>query len=416
MDSSTPAASGISSNRHLNKRVILDLIRFTPGGVSRSEMARRLSLTRSAISAIVNELVAEDLVREADNGPATGGRRPILLEINPRRGIVAGVDIGVSHVHLTLTDFSAHVLREIELPFDVRLPPEICLSAVDHHLQDLLAQEGIQLDQLIAVGVGVPGPVLPEAGTVVSAPIMPGWDYFPIRDWLQNQWKCPVSLNNDAELGAMGEWAYGAGRSQRNLIYIKVGSGIGAGLILGGRMYRGINGFAGEIGHIQVKENGPRCACGKSGCLEVLAGGQAIARNAIQAVKNGRRTQLAAIKPVESLSARDVASAARLGDLVAQQIVSEAGAHLGTAIAGLINLLNPGMIVVGGGVAQTGDLFLEPLRRAVLERCMRGTAENLRITAAVLGRRSSAMGAVTQALTLGLYGAEILEYGMVDLA
>jgi glucokinase-like ROK family protein len=249
----------------------------------------------------------------------------------------------------------------------------------------------------------VPGPVVFEAGIVSGPPIMPGWDAYPIRDHLEELWQCPVTLNNDAELGALGEWAYGAGRGERNLAYIKVGTGVGAGLLLDGQIYTGATGSAGEIGHITLDENGPLCSCGNKGCLEAMASGEAIARRGKDAVKRRQRTQLSSVVPVESLSARDVIAAARNGDLIAQQIMTEAGMHLGTAIASLVNLFNPGMVVVGGGVAQIGDLLLEPIRQTVRERSLRAASRAVRITAALLGRRSSGMGAVVQALTLALH-------------
>lgn len=389
--------------RNLNKRAVLELIRFTPGGISRAELARQIDLTRSTVSGIVADLLAAGLVLEAESGPATGGRRPILLEMNPHRGYVVGVDMGATHLSVVAADFLSHVVREVEAPFDVRQGPATCLAQVDRLMHDLLEQAGIHLDQVLAIGVGVPGPVLTDLGIVSAPPIMPGWDGYPIREHLHTMWKCPVSLNNDAELGALGEWAFGAGRVKRHMAYIKVGSGVGAGLILDGRIYRGANGLAGEIGHLMVQPNGPICSCGNAGCLEALAGGAAIARNAIEAVRSGKRTQLASIKPVENITAKDVGEAARLGDLVAQQIVAEAGHHLGNAIAGVINLSNPSMVIVGGGVAQMGDLLLEPIRHVVRERCLRPAAQAVRIIAAVLGRRSSSMGAVVQAIETALF-------------
>jgi glucokinase len=179
--------------------------------------------------------------------------------------------------------------------------------------------------------------------------------------------------------------------------------GIGSGLLLDGRIYAGATGCAGEIGHITINDNGPLCACGNHGCLSALAGGGAIASKARQAVKAGRRTQLSTIDPAENITASDVARAARLGDLVAQQIVTEAGTYLGIAIADLVNLLNPSLVVVGGGVSQMGDLLLEPIRHMVRERSLRPAAQAVRITAAMLGRRSSCMGAVVQAINLALH-------------
>jgi glucokinase-like ROK family protein len=347
--------------------------------------------------------MAAGLVREAEGGVSTTGRRPILLEINPQRGCVLAVDIGATHLSLYLADLGARVLREIELPFDITCGPVECLQMVDEQSRVLVQAAGQAFESLLAASVSVPGPVSGDRSMVISPPIMPGWDGYPICQDLHDRWGLPLSLNNDAEMGALGEWAYGAGRSETEVVFIKVGSGVGAGLILNDRIYRGATGTAGEIGHITIQENGPLCTCGNRGCLEALAGGRAIAQQAQQAVRSGQRTQLASIQPVEKITARDVNLAARRGDLVAQQIVSAAGTHLGTAIAGLINVLNPGIVVVGGGVAQSGDLLLEPLRRAVRERSLKAAVQSVRVTSAVLGRRSSGMGAIVQAINLALH-------------
>jgi predicted NBD/HSP70 family sugar kinase len=247
----------------------------------------------------------------------------------------------------------------------------------------------------------VPGPTIASEGMVLAPPIMPGWDRFPIRDTLEKLWGCPVSLNNDAELGVLGEWAYGAGRGEQNLAYIKVGTGIGAGLFIDGQIYRGATGSAGEIGHMTIDENGPLCACGNRGCLEALAGGRAIVSMARTAIQSGRRTELSA-NP-ESITAMDVSNAAARGDLVAQEVLAEAGNQLGIALTSLVNLFNPNIVVVGGGVAQTGDLFLEPIRKAVLKRSLPAAAHAVRITTSLLGKRSTGMGAVVQALSIALH-------------
>jgi glucokinase-like ROK family protein len=391
------------SIRSLNRWAILELIQFTPGGISRAELARRIDTTRSTVSTIVTDLLQKGLVREAANGPATGGRRPILLELNPKRGYVLGIDMGATHLSLILTDFLARVVLEEEYPLDVKQGPALCLQKLDQHARELMARAGLSCTDIVSVGLGVPGPVVAEAGIVSAPPIMPGWDGFPIRDDLQARWGCKVTMSNDAELGALGEWAYGAGRTQRHVAYVKVGSGIGAGLILDGRIYRGAEGLAGEIGHLTIQEDGPLCTCGNHGCLESIAGGAAIARQAIEVVKSGERTQLTKIQPPEEITARQVLHAARLGDLAAQRIVTKAGEYLGIAIAGIINLSNPSVVVVGGGVAQMGDLLLEPIRRIVQERSLSPSAKSVSITAAVLGRRSSMMGAIVQAVNSALY-------------
>lgn len=361
-----------------------------------------MGLTRAAVTSIVSDLVEASLVREAESRLTPTGRRPIVLEINPECGQVVGVDMGATHMTLILADFAARVIKEQEIPFDINLGPAACLEELDQAMCQLLNGTGYSLSQISAIGVGVPGPVIIEAGMVGTPPIMPGWDGYPIRAHLIQQFGCPVSLSNDAELGALGEWAYGAGRGERNLAYIKVGTGVGAGLLLDGQIYRGSTGSAGEIGHITLNESGPICTCGNRGCLEAFTGGRAIARQAVEAVQRGQRTILSRINPLEEMTARDVITAARSGDLIAQQIMSEAGEHLGTAIASLVNLFNPGIVVVGGSVAQIGDLLLEPIRQTVRARSLTTASRSVRITTALLGRRSSGMGAVVQALSIAL--------------
>lgn len=388
--------------KSLNKHAILDLIRFTPGGISRVELARQINLTRAAVTGIINDLQNAGLVREVE-GSSAGGRTPIVLEINPRRGFVVGIDMGATHVILLLADFSARLILELEEALDINMGPQPCLEVVDRIMRELLQKAGLGIEQILAIGVGVPGPTVIEAGMVSGPPIMPGWDGYPIREHLQSLWNCPVSLNNDAELGALGEWSYGAGRGERELVYVKVGTGIGSGLLLDGQIYHGSNGSAGEIGHTTIEEHGPLCVCGNRGCLEALAGGRAVAQRAIDAVHKGQRTILAEVSPLDGMNWRDVVHAARRGDLVAQHIVAEAGAHLGTAIASMVNLINPSMVVIGGGVSQIGDYLLEPIRRTVQQRSLKVASRSLRITEALLGRRSSGMGAVVQALSFVMH-------------
>ena len=391
--------------KNINKYTVVDLIRFSPSGNSRVEIARRMGLTRAAVTVIVNDLLTTGIIREAGGINVHSGRPPVVLEIDPSRGFVAGIDFGASHLSILLADLGAHILEEAEIAIDIQDGPKICLDQADQLLRGLLKKSGLELKEILAIGVGVPGPIVFDAGIVLAPPIMPGWDHFPIRDTLEKMWGCPVSLSNDSELGALGEWAAGAGRGEQNLAYIKIGTGIGAGLLLEGQIYRGVTGSAGEIGHLTIEENGPLCACGNHGCLEAIAGGRAIAQQAQEAARNNKRTQLANIKPIESITARDVASAARLGDLVSQQILSRAGTYLGIAIAGVVNMFNPGMVIIGGGVAQSGDILLEPIRLAVQRRSLPAATRAVRITTAMLGRRSSSMGAIIQAITIASHQA-----------
>jgi predicted NBD/HSP70 family sugar kinase len=227
---------------------------------------------------------------------------------------------------------------------------------------------------------------------------MPGWDGYPIREFFQAHWERPALVDNDADLGALGEWSFGAGRGEANLAFIKIGTGIGCGLLLDGRLYHGVVGTAGEIGHVTISQDGPPCKCGNYGCLEAMAGGRAIAQRARLAILAGQRTSLAERSDGHELTARDVALAAQAGDAVSQQLLNDAGRHIGSALASLINLLNPGLVLIGGRVAEAGDILLDPIREAVGHRSLRASLQATRIERAALGRYATALGAVSQAL------------------
>jgi len=382
----------------------VDLIRFAGRGISRADLADEMGITRAAVTIIINDLISNGIILNTESRSTASGRPPVVLEINPDQGLVAAVDMGALHLSVALADFSARILEETEIAFKIANGPKECLRVADEILKELLKKRGLSTTDLAAVGVGVPGPVVTDKGMVMAPPIMPGWDRYPIRATLEKQWGTAVTLNNDAELGALGEWAYGAGRGEKNLAFIKVGSGIGAGLIINRQLYGGTTGSAGEIGHLTVDENGPLCACGNHGCLEAFAGGHANASQANKLVDSGQRTLLSE-KSLDSITAHDVAEAARRGDLAAQEIIKRSGTFVGIAIAGLINLINPSTVIIGGGVAQVGDLMTGPIRQAVRERSLRASEHGVRITTAMLGRRSSLMGALVQAINVAIHDA-----------
>jgi glucokinase-like ROK family protein len=384
----------------LNKDATLDLIRRHSEGISRAEIAQRLNVSRSTISIIVDDFIASGLVMERGAGVSRGGRRPIVLEINADAGRVVGVDMGATHMLAVVADLRGKILCEAEDQLNVADGPENCLQRMRALVSALLTRTGCDPSNVRAVGVGVPGPVVTAQGIVSSPPIMPGWDGFPIRQRLEEYWRKPVMIDNDADLGALGEWTFGAGRGEFNLAYIKIGTGIGCGILIDGRIYHGVLGTAGEIGHVTVTQDGPPCKCGNYGCLEAMAGGRAIAQRAELAIRAGQRTTLADLPPGQEITAKDVARAAMAGDVISQQLLSDAGRHIGSALASLINLLNPALIVVGGGVAEAGDFLMGPIQEAVQQRSLRASLQATRIDRAALGRHSVSMGAVSLALSV----------------
>jgi glucokinase-like ROK family protein len=384
--------------RRLNKATVFDAVRVNQDGISRADVARVTNLSRATVSAIVGDLLMAGLVREARVGVSRGGRRPTILELNSEAGRVLAVDIGATHLVVALGDLRGRLLGEHSAALNVAAGPEHCLAIVDAAVRTVLAAGNIELGQVTSISVGVPGPVVAKLGMVIAPPIMPGWDGFPIQDRLREMWGRPAFVDNDADLGALGEWTFGAARGESNLAYVKVGTGIGCGILINGAIYRGVLGTAGEIGHFSISEDGPPCTCGNNGCLEAMAGGRAIAQRAQMAVKAGQRTTLSALNHAHELTAKDVAAAAQNGDAVSQQLLSDAGRHIGSALASLINLLNPGLVLIGGGVASSGDHFVNPLRAAVRERSMLASFQATRIELATLGAKSTVLGGIAVAL------------------
>jgi glucokinase-like ROK family protein len=380
--------------RELNKSLVLKVIR-EERPISRAEIAKRTRLSRSTVSAIVDKLLESEFICEQGVGKSRGGRRPILLDFNPRAGFVVGLDMGATHLLAVVADLQATLLVTLDEPFSIEVGPEKGLAQAAQIMETALEQANISRPRVLGVGVAVPGPVDYAAGMVVSPPIMPGWDRVPIRDRLQEALSLPVYLDNDANLGALGEYAYGAGKNVSNLAYIKVGTGIGCGLIVDGRIYRGQRGYAGEIGHLTIDENGPPCRCGSFGCLESMASAEAIVRRAEMAMQAGQRTSLSRHR---RLTATDIARAARERDALSQQLFEEAGRHIGVALAGLINLFNPGRVIVGVGADETSELLLDPVQRTVGARAMAGALADTRIVPAQLRREAVAAGAVALVL------------------
>jgi glucokinase-like ROK family protein len=379
----------------------VDLIRFAGRGVARTDIAQELGLTRASVTMIINDLIESGIILEMESRSTRSGRPPVVLDINPKRGLAAAIDMGATHLRVAVGDFSAQILEEAEEPFRIADGPEQCLEEGDRALRSVLEKRGLKISDLSAIGLGVPGPVITDTGMVMAPPIMPGWDRFPIRATLENRWKVPLALNNDANFGAVGEWVFGAGRGEKNIAFIKVGSGIGAGLIINRQVFGGTTGSAGEIGHLTIDENGPLCSCGNHGCLEAFAGGHAIELQAKKLVESGKRTLLSDVN--QAITVREVAEAARRGDLAAQEILNRSGTFIGIAVAGLINLVNPSVVIVGGGVAEVGDLLTAPIRKVVRERSLRAAEHAVKITTAMLGRRSTLIGAMVQATNIAIH-------------
>jgi glucokinase-like ROK family protein len=364
------------------------------GPLSRAELADRLSVPRARLLTELPRLIAAGRVVEAGRAPSRGGRPSTLVELAADIRFGA-VDLGATSVRVEVLDRRLDPVAEAEEPIDVRSGPHPVLSRICELLSKLrgpCSRAGHA--RLDGIGLGLPGPVRFRDGVPASPPLMPGWDGFGVRDLLAHEQGCPVVVDNDVNIMAIGEGYRGVARSVADFLFVKVGSGIGCGVHLGGAMYRGIDGSAGDIGHIQIESDGPVCACGNHGCLEAHFGGTALAREALAAARSGDSPLLAErLARAGTVDARDVGEAAVSGDPASIALIREGGRRLGTVLAGLVSFANPSMIVIGGGLAQLGHRLLAEVRAAVYGRSLPLATGNLPIVLSELGGRAGVIGA-----------------------
>ncbi len=316
-----------------------------------------------------------------------------------RRDLVLGMDLGGTKLLTLLTDRLGRVLERKRVDTPAWEGTEAVLEAMVTSARGLLERSGCPPDRVLGLGIGAPGLVDPETGTVVEAPNLFGWRNVPVRDHLAGELGIPTSLENDANVLALGEHRWGAGRGVSDLLYITVSTGIGGGLILGGRLYGGASSTAGEVGHIPLQVDGPPCGCGNHGCLEALASGTALARAARDALKEGAASLLLeAVEGVESVDAEAVFRAAAQGDALATGIVERGAFYLGLGLTTVVNLLNPELIVVGGGLSMEWDAYVAPALRVMRLRAFTRPAERVRVIPAALREEAGALGAVVLAL------------------
>ncbi|WP_242868862.1 ROK family protein [Desulfotomaculum copahuensis] len=310
--------------------------------------------------------------------------------------LVLGVDLGGTKIYTALADHSGRVLSAVKVPTGEHAPENV-IARIVQTVEEVRHRSGIDAGDICALGAGAPGPLDPVRGIVHQAPNL-GWHDVPLKALLEDALQLPVAVDNDANLAALGEYVYGAGRGEDDMVYITVSTGIGGGLIFGGRLYHGAGGGAGEIGHMTVDPDGPLCSCGNRGCLEALASGTAIARAARELVDAGGGAAILAAAGGRAVSAETVAAAAAAGDAEASGILTAAGRVLGCGVANLVNLLNPGLVVLGGGAMQAGRLLWQAMEDELQRRALSHPLGGVRLAPAALGSRSGVLGAVALAL------------------
>jgi len=363
-----------------------DLLRLIRSGeaTTRAELALTTGLARSTIAQRIEILAASGWIESSGEAPSTGGRPATVLGFNKNSGTALVADLGVTHSRVAIANLGGEILAETTADIEIASGPEHVLAWVAEMFQQLLDETETPLATIAGIGIGLPGPVEFAEGRPVSPPIMPGWDGYDVRGHLTQGFHVPVLVDNDVNIMTLGEcWVMEP--TLDDFIFVKVGTGIGSGIILGGEIHRGAQGAAGDIGHIPVSNFDVVCRCGNIGCVEAVAGGAALARDL-------------AAKDKGTTDGRDVMELARRGDPEAGQAVREAGRLLGRVLAASVNLLNPAMIMIGGDLAEAGDQLLAGVREVVYQRSTALATNGLTITSSTMGDRSGIVGAAAMVI------------------
>lgn len=377
--------------KSLNKTLILNVIR-TDGPISRAEIAKKTNLTPPTVTNIVSELISSGLVIERNLGESKGGRKPIMLTINTSAFHVVGVDVGSRQISIVVTDLNASVFESHQVDLPRPLSEGRFMTLLKNGIRTVM-DKPLKEGSIVGIGIGMHGLVNPDKGVAIFAPNL-NLRNMALREQLEAEFHVPVEVDNDVRAMALGESWFGNGRGIDNFICVNVGNGVGAGIILDQKLFRGASFTAGEVGHTTVDPDGPPCTCGNNGCLQTLVSGPAVAARAREQIQAGRSSVLEG----KDITGEAIYHAALEGDALALDILRQTGRYLGIGLANLINTLNPERVIVGGGVAKAARFIMGPLKDTVAARALDTPARSTTIVTAKLGDQATVIGAVTLVL------------------
>ncbi|MFI6830538.1 ROK family protein [Kribbella sp. NPDC050241] len=346
---------------------------------TRAELIDLSGLARSTVTGRIEELLAAGLVVPSGEAASTGGRPPARFRFNPAARLILAADVGATHLSVALTDLTGEILDRSTTPLNIAEGPEVVLTAIAQTGRSLLKAARRSVKDLAGTGVGLPGPVEHSTGRPNHPPIMPGWDSYDVVGRLEHELKAPVLVDNDVNIMALGEHATEYADVE-HLLFVKVATGIGAGVISGGRLHRGAQGAAGDIGHIQAPGRSELCRCGNTGCLEAVASAAAIAAQ------------------LNVGGSHDIVDLVRAGNTAATAAVRQAGREIGSVLAAAVSLLNPSVIVIGGSLSQAGDSLLAGIREAIYARSLPLATTDLHVVTSQSGQDAALRGAATLVL------------------
>ncbi|GAB4114928.1 MAG: xylose repressor [Candidatus Caldatribacteriota bacterium] len=353
--------------KELNRAIVINTI-LNCGPLSRTRIAELTDLNLSTVSNIVSDLISKELIHETGEGKSKGGRRPILLEFNSNEKSVLGIKVGLDGIVIGLLNLKSEVLDKEFIPCPIKQEEKRILEVLSKSIQELLKKNKIKLEEIVGCGIGISGLVNQKEGYLVFSPILQ-WKKVRFREILEEKFKFPVFIDKDVNTLALAEKRFGAGKNINHFICITIGKGVGAGVVINGEIYYGSYGGAGDFGHIIIEKDGPRCYCGKKGCLEIFSSDQfVISRMKEFLVKKDSqeiRNFFTAKKDLTLLSVQDILELATKGEAISQGIFRELGENLSWGIMNLISLFDPELILIGGDGAKAGELILHPIRKKI---------------------------------------------------
>ena len=365
-----------SALRRLNEQRIVEALMGGPA--TQAELSRSTGLSTATVSNIVKVLLDADIV--STEPTTSSGRRALSVRLNSNSAVAVGIDFGRRHLRVVLANLAYEVLAEETVTLPLGHQADVSIAAAVDLLETLLADAGVRRADIVGVGAGIPGPIDHRTGTVAQGAILPEWVGFQILDRLEHHLRLPVFVDNDANLGALSEVTWGPHSGVENLMFVKIGSGIGAGLILGGVPFYGHVGVTGEIGHATIVEHGHVCRCGNRGCLETIA-------------STTTMSELLSRGEPEPLTPDEIVRRALARNPAVLRVIDDAGHAVGRALGNVANLINPEVIVVGGPLAELGEILLEPVRRGLLRHAVPLIGETTTLAMSALGARAEVLGA-----------------------
>ena len=382
----------------MNRSMVFDLIR-RKGPISRAEIARTIGLSIPTVMKITEEFSHKQFVQDVGKGESSGGKRPELLELVPDSKYIIGVGVGRSKTNVLMMNLAGEVfIREI-METGGTAVPEVWISRLIQVIENVIRESGLSRKQILGMGIGMPGILDEKSGKVLFSPDFK-WENVDMLTPIRERFKMDITIENANRALAMGEYYFGAGVDSRNFLVVNLGHGIGSAIMREGEFYRGSSGSSGEIGHIILEKNGPKCNCGNLGCLEAIASGNAIARDAKIAVLEGNATKIMELvnEDINRIEAKTVFEAARLGDRLAIQITERAMQYIGIGLANYINLLDPDLIILFGGLTNAGDIFLKKVKEVLRERQMKFEGRQVKLVISQMGENGTAVGSASLVL------------------